>query len=129
MRNHVEEFRHVRIDDLCVPLDQRPVNCLDRINGTALGPIAVGAVFHVRLKDRLQHQLCSGLNHPVFDRRQSQGSLPAVGLGDHHSAHRLGPVALAFQLLLQPAQPVFQTLRFNLLERHPIHARGATVGP
>ena len=101
---------------------------LDRFTRTASRPIAVRRRVHIRLEDRLQHQFCRGLHHPVPYRWDAERALAAAGLWDHHPPHRLAPIRLRSQLLAEPGQPVLQPRRLDPLERHPVHAWRALVG-
>jgi hypothetical protein len=65
---------------------------LDRIDTAAAGSVAIGTRFEVRLEDRLQHQFCGGLHHPVPNRWDAERAFAATGLRDHHPSHRLGPI-------------------------------------
>ena len=49
-----------------------PVHFLDCVHRPARGTIAVGTVLEVSLEDWFQHELGSGLDYPIPDRRHSR---------------------------------------------------------
>ena len=62
MRDRVEVFRQVGVNDIGVTPAKQPVHFLDRAGRTATGPVAIGSIVEIRLEDRFQHELGSGLN-------------------------------------------------------------------
>ena len=62
------------------------------------------------------------LNHPVSDRRDAQETFAAPWFGDHHPPHRRGLVCRQDEFLTQARQLWVGALRFDLCERHPVHA-------
>jgi hypothetical protein len=104
------------------------VHLLDRVGRTATGPVAVGSIVEIGLEDRFQYELGGDLSHPIPDRRDTQRTLAAPWLRDHHPPHRRGPVRLQDEFLTQARQPCVQTLRFDLCERHPVHTGRARIG-
>src|SRR5438128_2572781 len=125
--NAVEVLRQIGIDHIRVAPAQQPVHFLDRVRPTAAGPIAICAVFQVRFKDRLQHQLGGGLNHPVPDRGDAERTFSAARLRDHHPSHRSRAIRLRDQFLSQTRQPCFLARRRNHREALSVHARGSPV--
>jgi hypothetical protein len=78
VRDRVEIFRQIGVNNVGVA--PQPVRFLDRIDRAATRSIAISTVLEIRLKERLQHDLCRGLNHPIPDRRDAERSrLPALG--------------------------------------------------
>ena len=128
MRDGIEILAQIGIDHVGVALPKQGQHRLDRIARAAFRPIAVRGRIQIRFEDRLQHQLRGGLHHPVPDRRDTEWTLAAAGLWDHHPPHRLAPIRLRTQFLAQPGQPVLQARRFDLIERDPVHAWRAFVG-
>jgi len=103
------------------------VRRLDGVERASFGPVPIGAIFKVRLEDRLQHQFGGGLNDPVPDSGNAQRPLPAARFGNLHPPHRHRPIALRHEFLAQSRQPAFHTPRLDRLERHSVHARRAVV--
>ena len=81
------------------------MRCLDRIDRAAARAIAKGVVLEVRLEDRLQHDLGGGLNHPVPNRRDAEGTFATPRLRDRRPPHRIGPVRLRHEFLAQAPTP------------------------
>ena len=96
--------------------------------GSPLRAVAIRVGLQVCLKDRFQDQLGRGLHHPVPDRRDSQGPLPAVRLRDHYPSHWLRLIGSFFQLLPQLRQPAFPPLGLDPPETLAIHSRRSAVG-
>ena len=128
MRNRVEVFRQVGVNDVGVAPADQPVHFLDRVGRTATGPVAIGSIVEIRLEDRFQHELGGGLNHPIPYRRDAQRPFTAPWLRDHHPPHRRGPVRLQDEFLTQARQPCVHALRFDLRERHPVHPGRTRIG-
>jgi hypothetical protein len=84
VRDRVEIFRQVGVDDVGIAPAHQPVRFLDGIDRATTRSIAIGAVLEVRLEDRLQHDLGGGLNYPVPDRRHTPSELHSspIDLGD-----------------------------------------------
>ena len=93
VRDRVEVRFQIRVVDLAKPGGEVLADRVDRLMSVPTRTEPVGAVQEVGLKDRLEHQQNRRLNDPVFDRRNSQRSHPAVRLGDVHTLDRLRPVA------------------------------------
>ena len=71
MRDGVEVFGQIGVDDVRMAPADQPVRRLDGVERASFGPVSVGAIFQVRLEDRLQHQFRGGLNDPVpYTRRK-----------------------------------------------------------
>jgi hypothetical protein len=102
---------------------------LQGILGGAPWPEPERAVQHIRLDDRLEHDLQRGLHDPVRHRRDRQRPLlrRRAGLGNPHPARRKRSVAAALQhhgkLVEQPVNPVL----LDLLDGYLVDARRATV--
>ncbi len=52
MRDRIEVFGQIGVDDVRVAPADQPVRQLDGVERASLGPVSVGAVFQVRLEDR-----------------------------------------------------------------------------
>src|SRR5205085_1183031 len=74
-----------------------------------------------------QHQLGSGLNHPIPDCRDAERTFAAARLRDHHPPHRLWPVRLRDEFLAQARQPIFRARRIDLGEGDPVHPRRTRI--
>src|SRR5688572_22346800 len=128
VRDAVEVFRKIRIDDLGVATAEQRVHFLDRVRPAALRSIAIGRGVEIRLEDRLQHQLGGGLHHAVPDRRDAEWPLAATGLRDHHPSHRQGSVRLRDEVLPDRREPLLPAGRFDHRESDPVDAWRALVG-
>src|SRR5690349_788676 len=95
---------------------------------TPFRAIAISTGIEIRLEDRLKHQLGSGLHRPVPYRRDAERTLAfAPRLRDHHPPHRCWSIRLLLQLFPDARQPLFEPLRFDRCECHPIYPRCAVV--
>ncbi len=101
VRNRVEIFRQIGVYHVGVAPADQPVRFLDRIDRAAARAIAKGVVLEVRLEDRLQHDLDGGLNHPIPDRRDAEGTFAAPRRRDRRPPHRTGPIRLRDEFLAQ----------------------------
>jgi hypothetical protein len=127
MRDRVEIFRQISIDNVGVAPADQPVRFLDRIDRAAPQAIAIGAVLEVRLEDRLEHDLGGGLDHPIPYRWDAKRTFAAPWLLDRRPPHRIGPIRLRNEFLAQAREPRFHARRLDLLEGHPVHARRARI--
>src|SRR5882757_5151505 len=128
MRDRVEVLRQISIDHIRVAPAQQPVHFLDRGRSTTTGTIAIGAVFQVCFKDRLQHQLRRGLNHPIPDRGDAERAFSASRLRDQHTPHRCRTIRLRGQLLSQTRQPFCFARRRNRREAFSVNSRCSCIG-
>ena len=131
MRNRIEVFRQIGVNDIRVTLIQQLIYFLNRILRTSLRPVAVRIRLQIRLQDCFQDQLCGGLRHSVPNRWDTQGSLSPARLLHHDSSHRLWFIRLVVQVLPQAVQPLHHPLRasrFDILEAFFIHSRRSIVG-
>ena len=85
----------------------------------------------VRFEYRFQYQQASRLHNPVDHRRNPQGSLATIGLGDTHPEYRIRTVALAAKRVLHLIQKGFcpSCRLLNRFKRHPIYPRGTAIRP
>src|SRR5208337_1000949 len=127
MRDRVEVFRQIGVDNVGIAPAKQPVRFLDGVDRAATRPIAISAVLEVRFEDRLQHNLGGGLDHPIPDRRDAERTFAAARLGDRRPPHRIGPIRLRNEFLAQARQPYFHARRVNLLEGHPVNARRSRI--
>src|ERR1700752_3924596 len=67
VRNRVEVFRQIGVNNVRVAPAHKPVYFLDGIDRVAARAISISAVLKIRLEDRLQHDLCGSLDDPVPD--------------------------------------------------------------
>src|SRR5271166_5287367 len=104
-----------------------PVHRLDRVHRPAFGTVAVSRILEVSFENGFQHNLGSGLNHPVVNGWDTERPLTPIRLWDHHPPHRIGPVRLRNQFLAQARQPCLQTLVLDLREGNPIQTRRTRV--
>jgi hypothetical protein len=98
MRNGVEVLGQIGIHHIGVALAEQFVHRLDRVGRRPTRSIAVSIGLEVRLEDRFDHELHSGLHHPVPNGRDAERPLAAAGLRDQHPPNRLGSVGSALQL-------------------------------
>jgi hypothetical protein len=129
MRDRVEVFRQIGVNNVSVAPAYKPVRLLDGIDRAATRAIPISAILEVRLENRFQHNLGGGLRHPVPNRRDAKRTFAATRLRDHHPPHRIGLVGLRDEFVAQACQPCFQTRRINLLESHSIHPWRSGVSP
>jgi len=106
--NGIEVFGQIRVNYIGVAFTQQVVYLPNRVLRASLRSIAVGVWIQIRLKDRLKYQLGSGLHHPVPNGRNTQRTLAASGLRDHHPSHRLWFVRLCAKFLPDTVQPLLQ---------------------
>jgi len=64
----IEVPAQVGVNRIGAALPQQAQHRLDRLVRAAVRPIAERRGFQLRLENRLQHQFCRGLHHPVPDR-------------------------------------------------------------
>ncbi len=76
MRDGVEVFGQIGVDHVRIAPADQPVRRLDGVERASFGPVPIGAIFKVRLEDRLQHQFGGGLNDPVPDSGNAQRLSP-----------------------------------------------------
>ena len=81
----------------------------------------------VRLEDRPQHQQRRHLDHAVADARYAKRALTAVALWYPHAQQGLWPVVASQKLLPQLFQPSILSVGGDLVERHPVAARGTVI--
>src|ERR1700751_4956834 len=105
-----------------------PMHFLDRVHRPARRTIAISTVLKVSLEDWLQHELGSGLDHPIADRRNAERSLASIRFRYHHSPHRIRPVPLRDQFLAQARQPTLQTRRLDRGKGHSVRAWRTRIG-
>src|SRR5208337_3755649 len=98
-RDGVEVFGQIGVHHLGVASTEKFMHFPNRVLGAALRSVAVSTGFHVRLEDRLQHQLGSGLRHSVPYGRYPQRSFAAPRLRNRHPPHRLRSIPLGAELL------------------------------
>src|SRR5215207_3558760 len=128
MRNRVEILRQIGIHHFGVAAAEQRVHLLDRVSPAPPRPVAVGRGIEIRLEDRLQHELGSGLHHPIPVRRDTERPFAATGLRDHHTPHRFGPVRLRDNVLPETAKPLLQPRRLDLREGDPVHPWRTPIG-
>ena len=130
MRNVVEVFGQVSIDDQRVVLPQGLVDASHRLLGTAPGTIPIRTVVEVSLEDGFENQLGGGLHHAVSDSRDPERPfVDTTGFRDHDPLDGLGAVSSSSQLFVDLAEPPLHSVRFNVLERLPVDACSAAVAP
>ena len=61
MRDGVEIFGQIGVDDVRVAPADQPVRCLDGVERASFGPVSIGAIFQVRLEDRPRVKMLWGL--------------------------------------------------------------------
>src|SRR5712672_879561 len=120
VRDRVEIFRQIGVNDIGIAPAEKPVRFLDGIDRATTRSIAIGTIFQVRFEYRLQHDLGGGLNHPIPNRRNPERKFTASRFGDPHPPHRLGAIPLRNEYLAQALQPGFHARRVDLFEGHSI---------
>ena len=127
VRDRLEILRQIGIHHIGVAVAQGAMDLLDGPSSAAARSVAVGFRQEIRLEDRLQHQLRRRLDHPVSNRRDAERAFAASGLRDLDPTNRVRSIRSRTQLLSEPPEPVLQALRFDRLEGHPVHPRGASI--
>src|SRR4051812_14890592 len=106
VRNGIEVFGQICVNYIGVAFTKQSVYFPNRVLRASLRSIGVGVRIQIRLKDRLDYQLGSGLYHPVPNRRNPQWPFAASGLWDHHPPHRLWFVRLRAKFFPDTVQPL-----------------------
>ena len=112
-----------------MPRVQQSVDCLHRVQRTALRPVGVLLRLQVGLEDRFQHQHRRHLHHAIPDRRDPQRPLLAVRLGDLHPPDRLRTIRLR-SCSSSASSPSHRStpVRLDVLERLAVHPGRSAVG-
>ena len=96
--NRIEKAADVQIEHpVHLSRQQSRVERIQRLMLAAPRPEPVRKSEKVRFVDGVQHLDRRALDDFVFQRRDSERSLPPVGLGDVHPTHRLRPVRSSLQ--------------------------------
>src|SRR5437879_10520523 len=94
----IEKVANVQIEHpVHLSRQQSRVERVQRLMLASPGPEPVRESEKVRFVDGVQHLDRRALDDFVFQRRNSERSLPPVGLGDIHPTHRLRPVRSSLQ--------------------------------
>ena len=104
------------------------MNLGDRVLAPASRPKPVGAGLKVGLKDRLQHQLEGGLNHPVAQSGHPKATelIRPTALVDQPFSDRQRPEAPRPQLLAEPfKEPLNAQHLLDVVGSLPIHTSRA----
>jgi hypothetical protein len=112
-------FDKIRVHDIRISLVQQFIHSPDGSLHPLPRPISVCIRLQGRLLDRFQHQLRSGLHHPVPDRRYPERPLSSSGLGDPYPPHRLWSICPTAQFLSEAVQPLYQPLGLDAREVSP----------
>jgi len=122
VRNSIEEAFDIQIEHpVHFSHQQSRVERIQRLMLASPGPEPVRESEEIRFVDGVQHLSRRTLDNFVFQRRDSERSLPPVGLGDKHSTHRLRSIRSS----LQPFGKVLEIpLQFLPVvpPRLPVHA-------
>jgi hypothetical protein len=127
VRDRVEVFRQIGVNDVGIAPAHKPVRFLDGIDRATARSIAISAVLKVRFEDWLQHNLGGSLYHPIPYRRDAERTFAAARLRDCHPPHWIRPIRLRNEVLTQARQPLHHAHRLNLFEGHAIHARRTRI--
>src|ERR1051325_5961695 len=120
----IEERADVAIQHPVHPSRQQTgVQSIQRIMLALAGPVAIGEAEKVSLIDSIQHRHRRALDQLVFQRRDSERSLPPVSFGDEYSTHWLRSVSPTPQPRGKFCEIALQLLSV-LLPRFPINSRG-----
>lgn len=95
--------------------------------GADAGTEPEGRAFELRLEDRLQHELGSGLHHPILHGGDSQRTGLPVPFGDLHPPDRLGAVGFLAETPREGVQELRHALGLDLLDGLLIDPRAAGV--
>jgi hypothetical protein len=105
---------------------QSGVERIQRLMLTSPGSEPVRKSEKVRFVDRVQHPDRHALDDFVFQRRDSERSLPPIGLRHKHSSHRLRSVRSSLQPLGKVLEIPLQFLAV-VPPRLPVHARSNSL--
>src|SRR5689334_23132443 len=94
-----------------------PVDPSESHLGVQPGTEAILLWQQVRLEDGADDQHHRHLDHAVADARNAERSLTSIALRYPYAQEGLGVVALSYQLLPQPSQPLLRSAGIDLLER------------
>src|SRR5216684_2688191 len=121
--NPIEKALDVQIEHPVHFLRQQSrVQRIQRLMLAAPRPEPVRKAEKIRFVDGIQHLDRRALDDFVFQRRDSERSLPPVGLRDKHPTHRLRSVRSALQPIGKSLEIFFQLLAV-VPPRLPVHAR------
>src|SRR3954447_17197453 len=128
VRYRREVVAEVSIHHLRVPaVPDMPEGLANCHFGVHLRAEAILVAQQVRFENRAQHQERRHLDHAVADARDPERALAAVALWNPDAQQGLWPVFTGAQLLPQLFQPSLSPIGSDLIERHPVDARGATI--
>src|SRR5262249_55985889 len=127
--NRVEIALQVQVDHLVVAIGHPFANIVNRLPRTLFRPKSVRSGTETCFKQRFDNDPYRRLRDSIFHSRNAQWPLPPVRLGDEPSTHRLGPVALVDQLLLEFQEKLQPPLRLNRSDRFAIDACRSAVAP
>lgn len=128
MVNRFKAVGDVRLDDPSPTPPGLIDQDLEGIVRAALGPEPEKARQHVRLEDRLEHDLQRRLHDAVTNRRNRQGPLlRRAGLGNEHPASRKRPPPAVLQLRGQLVEESGDPVLLDLPEIDRVDARSAVV--
>ena len=123
VRNSIEKAFDVQIKHpVHFSRQQARVQRIQRLMLASPWPEPVGEPEKVGFIDSVQHLDRRTLDDLIFQRRNSERSLPPVGLGDIHPTHRLRSIRSALQPFGKVLEIYFQLLAV-VSPRLPVHAR------
>src|SRR6266404_4496831 len=123
VRNSIEKAFDVQIQHpVHFSRQQSRVQSIQRLMLAAPGPEPVRKPEKVRFVDGIQHLDRRALDDFVFQHRNSERSLPPIGLGDKYPTHRLRSVRSSFQPFGKILEISLQFLAV-MPPRFSIHAR------
>ena len=126
VRNAIEKAFDVQIEHpVHFSRQQSRVERIQRLMLASAWSEPVREAEKVRFIDSVQHLNRRALNDFIFQRRDSERSLPPVGLGDVHPTHRLRSIRSSLQPFNKILEISLQLLTV-VLPRLPVHAGAAS---
>src|SRR6266404_4148785 len=123
VRNSIEEAFDVQVEHpVHFSRQQSRVQCVQRLMLAAPWSEPVRETKKIRFIDSVQHLDRRALDDFVFQRRNSERSLPPVGLRDKHPTHRLRSIRSSLQPFGKILEASLQRLAV-VPPRLPVHAR------
>src|SRR6266852_3578212 len=123
VRNRIEEAANVDIEHpVHFSRKQSRVERIQRLLLASPGPEPIRKAQEVGLVDSVQHLDRRALDDFIFQRRNSERSLPPIGLGDVHPTHRFRSVRSSLQSMGEILEVVLEGLAV-VPPRLTVHAR------
>jgi hypothetical protein len=123
----VEKLLDVDFHHVSVVAPAGEADRFQRVRRAALGPKPIRAVFEVRFKDRLNHELRRRLHHSIAHRGDPQRPLRTVRLRDVLAPYRLRPVLSGPEAMLYILEKLFHASLLDHRQGLPVDAGSPLV--